>query len=289
MDRESLAALLRWQLDAGATDMLDADPVNRLAPPAVAGAHPAPGRDPGRSPTREPVHEAAQKTAPRDRARKTTLPLDATPIDLSGDSKGAQEARHMARDAATLDDLRRALAAFDGCALKRTAKHLVFADGNPKARIMFIGEAPGADEDRVGLPFVGPAGKLLDKMLAAIGLDRTSVYITNVLPWRPPGNRQPSPIEITQCLPFLERHIELVSPDILVPVGGTSAGALLGVRDGITRLRGRWFTIQTAHLPAPIPAMPIFHPAYLLRTPARKAEAWRDLRALRRKLDETAP
>jgi DNA polymerase len=202
------------------------------------------------------------------------------------ETKAALRARGDAASCRTLDELKAALAVFEGCALKDTATNLVFADGNPEARVMFIGEAPGAEEDRQGLPFVGPAGRLLDLMLAAIGLDRESVYITNVLPWRPPGNRQPTSAEITACLPFLERHIELVSPAVVVLLGGTSAKALLGTKEGIMRLRGRWFNLQTAHLPAPIPAMPTYHPAYLLRTPIAKREAWRDLRALERKLSE---
>ena len=147
----------------------------------------------------------------------------------------------MAAEARTLEDLRAAMAAFEGCALKATATNLVFADGNPKARLMLIGEAPGEDEDRQGLPFVGKSGKLLDQMLKCIGLDRDSVYITNILPWRPPGNRKPNPNEIQACLPFVERHIELIAPEGLMLLGGTSASALLNRADGIMRLRGRWF------------------------------------------------
>ena len=152
----------------------------------------------------------------------------------------------MAAEARTLEDLRAAMAAFDGCALKATATNLVFADGNPKARLMLIGEAPGEDEDRQGLPFVGKSGKLLDQMLKCIGLDRDSVYITNILPWRPPGNRKPNPNEIQACLPFVERHIELIAPEGLMLLGGTSASALLDRTDGIMRLRGRWFEFTPA-------------------------------------------
>ena len=156
----------------------------------------------------------------------------------------------------------------------------MFADGNPKAKVMLVGEAPGADEDRLGLPFVGVSGQLLDRMMAAIGLDRTSFYITNVCFWRPPGNRKPTDIELAAQKPFVERHIELVAPKVLVLVGAAAAQGLLGTTEGITRLRGRWFQYQPARGPA-IPALPIFHPAYLLRQPAQKRETWRDLLKLR--------
>ena len=161
----------------------------------------------------------------------------------------------------------------------------MFADGNPDARLMFIGEAPGAEEDRQGLPFVGPAGRLLDLMLAAIGLDRSDVYVTNILPWRPPGNRNPTDSETTACLPFIERHIELVRPQILIPVGGTAAKALLNTREGIMKLRGRWLTYETPRMNV-IPARAVLHPAYLLRSPAQKRDTWHDLLAIKRRLDE---
>jgi DNA polymerase len=175
--------------------------------------------------------------------------------------------------------------AYDGCALKRTCQRMVFADGNPEARVMLIGEAPGADEDRLGLPFVGASGKLLDRMLASIGLDRNGAYITNVVPWRPPGNRKPEPTEVELCLPFITRHIELVDPDILVFLGGAPATALLAKHDAISRLRGRWNNYSSSGLARPIPAMPTYHPAYLLRTPHHKREAWNDFLSIRKKLD----
>ena len=177
--------------------------------------------------------------------------------------------------------LRAALAAFDGCGLKETASNLVFADGNPDADLMLIGEAPGADEDRRGPPFVGVSGQLLDHMLASIGRDRGSCYITNMLPWRPPGNRQPTAAELAACLPFLRRHIQLAAPRVLVFVGGTSAKTLLARSEGIMRLRGRWYDYAPGGERAPIPALAIFHPAYLLRSPAQKALAWRDLLTLK--------
>jgi len=197
--------------------------------------------------------------------------------DVSGD------ARRLAAACTTLDELKSALEKFDGCGLKATAKNLVFADGNPNASVMLVGEAPGAEEDRQGLPFVGASGQLLDKMLAAIGLDRTSVYIANILPWRPPGNRKPTTQETLTCLPFIARHIELVAPKFLVLLGGTSASTLLDTTEGITRLRGKWQTYEAGT--QRIDALPLYHPAYLLRQPAQKRDAWRDLQDLKKRLD----
>lgn len=183
----------------------------------------------------------------------------------------------------SLDELKTALEAFEGCGLKRTAKHTVFADGTPRCRIMFIGEAPGAEEDRQGKPFVGRAGQLLDKMMASIGLDRhTNTYITNVLNWRPPGNRDPSPEEAAICLPFLRRHVELVAPEIIVLLGATAARHVTGRTDGIMRLRGQWLEYFAAG--KMVPVMPTLHPAYLLRQPAHKRLAWRDLQAIEDKI-----
>jgi uracil-DNA glycosylase family 4 len=200
-------------------------------------------------------------------------------------------ARAVAVAAPTLADLRAAVEAFDGCALKETATHTVFADGAEHASAMFIGEAPGADEDRIGRPFVGVSGQLLDRMIAAIGLSRLiNAYITNILFWRPPGNREPSSEEIALCLPFVMRHIELVRPKVLVFLGGPSAKTLLGRAEGITRLRGKWQEFRTQGMlergEPPIAAMAMFHPAYLLRTPGAKREAWRDLMALKARLAE---
>jgi DNA polymerase len=191
-------------------------------------------------------------------------------------------AREAAGAAANLDELRAMLDKFDGCALKATASRLVFADGNPQARVMFVGEAPGRDEDIQGLPFVGRSGQLLDRMLAAIGLDRTQVYIANIVPWRPPGNRTPTPQESQICLPFIQRQIELADPDVLVCLGGPSAQTLLGLKEGITKTRGRWFTFNTGT--REIRAMPTFHPAFLLRSPLQKRFAWRDFLAISKAL-----
>jgi DNA polymerase len=197
--------------------------------------------------------------------------------------EAALSARELAHGAKTLDELKELLRGFDGCALKQTATQLVFADGNPKARVMFVGEAPGRDEDIEGLPFVGRSGKLLDRMLAAIGLDRTSVYIANIIPWRPPGNRTPTPQESAICLPFIRRQIELVDPDIVVCLGGPSSQTLLGIKDGITKARGRWYDYDTGK--RRIRAMATFHPAFLLRSPLQKRLAWRDFLAVKKALD----
>jgi DNA polymerase len=187
-------------------------------------------------------------------------------------------ARDAAAAAATLDELREALSRFEGCNLRHTATNLVFADGNPAARIMLVGEAPGRDEDLKGLPFVGRAGQLLDRMLAAIGLSRESVYIANIVPWRPPGNRTPTPQETAACKPFIERQIQLADPDFLICLGNVAMRELLGVVDGILKLRGRWFSYDTGT--RTIRAMGMLHPAYLLRQPLHKRLAWRDLMSL---------
>ena len=196
-----------------------------------------------------------------------------------------QEAQTVAQQAQTLDELRNLLEGFEACALKKTATRLVFGDGNPQARVMVVGEAPGADEDRQGLPFVGLSGQLLDRAFATIGLDRTKFYITNIVPWRPPGNRQPTLHETALCLPFIERHIELVDPEFLVLAGGTAAKTLLKTTEGIVKLRGKWQTYQSPGLKKPVQALAIFHPAYLLRSPGQKKFVWQDLLALKRRLE----
>ena len=219
--------------------------------------------------------------------------LVGNPAVLGTNSSGlVDEARQRAASAPTLADLRQTLSEFNGCSLKFSAKSLVFGDGNPDGRVMFIGEAPGRDEDLQGLPFVGRAGQLLDKMMAAIQLDRTNSYITNILPWRPPGNRKPSLDEQAMLRPFIHRHIELVNPDILVFLGGTAAQQLLDTKDGIMRLRGRWKSYviggQTSGADGAhreIPAMSTLHPAFLLRTPAQKRAAWQDMLDIAAKLD----
>jgi len=184
----------------------------------------------------------------------------------------------------TLAELQQVMTNFNGCDLKKGATHLVFADGNPQASLMLIGEAPGAEEDKQGLPFVGLSGQLLDRMLATIGLDRRSLYIANIIPWRPPGNRQPTATEIAMCLPFVEKHIALVAPQLLVFLGGVAAKTLLQTTEGIVRLRGRWQSYTNSYLSQPIPALATFHPAYLLRSPAQKAMVWQDLLQVQKQL-----
>ena len=250
--------LLDFYTEAGVDALMGEEPIDRFAMPEPASARAA-------RPAVPPAFEA--KTAPGG------------PVPPAPD-EAALAARAAAKNAKTLEELRGTLDKFDGCALKATASQLVFADGNPEARVMLVGEAPGRDEDIEGLPFVGRSGKLLDRMLAAIGLDRTSVYIANIVPWRPPGNRTPTPQESQICLPFIRRQIELVDPDILVCLGGPSAQTLLGIKEGITKTRGRWFTFDTGK--REIRAMPTFHPAFLLRSPLQKRFAWRDFLAIKK-------
>ena len=263
-------SILEWYIYAGVDETIGESPVNRLAESAVV----------------EPRPEARPAT-PLPPSNQNTEPRAAAAPPLQSRKAALQTAREIAAAAQSLDDLRAAFEAFDGCPLKETAMNFVFADGRKDARLMFVGEAPGAEEDRRGLPFVGPAGRLLDKMLAAIGLGREDVYITNILPWRPPGNRNPTDSEIVACLPFLERHIELVDPDILLLVGGTSAKTLLRRQEGIMRLRGKWMTYEPRE-GGPVTARALLHPAYLLRQPAQKRETWQDLIEIRRRLDEVA-
>jgi len=288
-DPLELAALLAWQVAAGADQAILDSPVDRFqaAPPPPArpmlSEAPLPAPADGFAAPRPAPPAAGKPGSPASRPPATARGTQAviTPVVANPAAIGARE---LAGAAQSLAELVEALAAFDGCALKKTATNLVFADGNPAARVMFVGEAPGADEDRAGKPFVGVSGQLLDRMVAWIGLDRTNFYITNILFWRPPGNRTPTSDEVAACIPFVIRHIELVSPAVLVPVGGPATEALLHRRDGITKLHGRWFDYQSPGLAQPIPTFPIFHPAFLLRSPAQKRAAWRDLLTLGQKL-----
>jgi DNA polymerase len=224
--------------------------------------------------------EDAPSAAPTAPAR-----TPATPAKPAAADQALQSAWALAAAAMTVEELRRALEGFDGCGLKKTATNLVLGDGNPQARVILIGEAPGAEEDRQGLPFVGASGRLLDRMLGSIGLDRTQVYISNTVFWRPPGNRNPTTMEMAICMPFVERLIELVDPEILVALGGAAAKVLLAQNVGIGKLRGRWFAYSTPRLPRPVEATAVFHPAYLLRSATHKGEAWCDLLEIKRKLN----
>ena len=256
LDFHGLRAALEWQVELGADEAIGDAPVDRYAL--------------------------------EDKPKPMTIPApagQAAPPPSAPATDAVAEARKLANAAQDLPALKAAMAAFEHCNLKRGARNLVFADGHPSARVMIVGEAPGRDEDREGRPFVGRAGQLLDRMLAAIDLDRTSetpenaVYITNVLPWRPPQNRDPTPEEIAMLLPFVERHVALVAPQVVVIMGNTSCQAAFGKR-GITRLRGTWAEAYG------IPALPMFHPAYLLRTPSAKRETWADLLDLKARLRE---
>lgn len=255
-DTAELLSVLEWYRAAGVDVAVGEIPVDNFA--AVA-----------------PVRPRTQALAAQIQVQEPALPA----IALNADPA---EARAIAAAANSLEELRSALEAYQGCPLKFRATQLVFADGNPNASIMLVGEGPGGDEDRIGRPFVGRAGQLLDKMLAAIGLDRTKVYIANTVPWRPPGNRNPTPAEIALCLPFLERQIELVRPRYLVALGAVAAQTLFGTTAGISRLRGQWrdLTVGTHSMRA----LATLHPAYLLRMPAQKQQAWADLLELQRAL-----
>jgi uracil-DNA glycosylase len=257
--------LLAFYIEAGVDCALGEEPVNRLA-------------DDGPAPRPEPIADEAPRLErslpPMAPARPVAAPAIAPPPEAA-----MMSAREAARSAGSLDELRALLESFDGCALRFTASRLVFADGNPQAKLMFVGEAPGRDEDLAGLPFVGRSGQLLDRMIAAIGLDRTKVYIANIIPWRPPGNRTPTPQETQICLPFIRRQIELVNPDVLVCLGNPSTQGILDTKEGIMRTRGRFRDYDTGT--RVIKAMPTLHPAYLLRSPIYKKHAWQDFRAIK--------
>ncbi|TPJ40277.1 uracil-DNA glycosylase [Mesorhizobium sp. B2-5-13] len=274
------ADLLAFYASAGVDEALEDAPVNRFAEAAPKPAQ----RMPTATPRESSAPEQPPAAPPRlDGRAVPDAPAPRPSTSAVPDEAQAALARQLANAAASLDELRQHMAAFEGCNLKATAKNLVFADGNPQAAVMLVGEAPGRDEDIEGLPFVGRSGRLLDRMLAAIGLDRGSVYIANVIPWRPPGNRTPTPHETEICQPFIERQIELVNPKVLINLGGPSAKTLLNTSEGILRLRGNWRVHTTASGIA-IPAMPTLHPAYLLRTPAHKKLAWRDFLEVKAKL-----
>lgn len=268
------AQLLGWYVEAGADEAMGEVPVNRfeLKP----------------TPRAKPAEPQLLKTPPQTPSTPggPALVRDRTPLP----EEAMASARTLAAKASTLEELNEAIESFDGCGLKKTATTTVFADGNAQARVMLIGEAPGRDEDRQGKPFVGRSGQLLDRMFDAIGLSRmaesaeASIYISNILPWRPPGNRNPSVEEIALCLPFIEKHMALIQPDIVVALGGVAAKQLLDTSTGIMRLRGRWSEIEIGGRTTPI--MPMFHPAYLLRTPAQKKYAWADLQSVRARLDD---
>jgi DNA polymerase len=278
----ALRELLAFYREAGADALVGETPVDRFAEGAAAalGARAGEAARGTSTPPTATVEAGAASVKhagtmpPRERERRAAPP--------PAPDAAAMAARAAAKSAAGLEELRAIVDRFEGCALRSTATRLVFADGNPDSRVMFVGEAPGREEDIEGLPFVGRSGKLLDRMLAAIGLDRGCVYIANIVPWRPPGNRTPTPQETAICLPFIQRQIELADPELLVCLGQPATQTLLGTRDGITRTRGRLFAYHTGT--REIRAIPTFHPAYLLRQPLQKRLAWRDFLAIRKAL-----
>nr|WP_119306732.1 uracil-DNA glycosylase [Cohaesibacter haloalkalitolerans] len=295
-----LKALLDWYEAMGADCYVDAAPQDRFAESqrqmlsrqTARSAQVSPQNrqsSPQGSANRSTPAAAGNQSHPSSNVAAHNMAPPARAGAAAATQGTVEDARALAANAASLEALRATLGAYNGCSLKFSAKSLVFGDGNPNADVMFIGEAPGRDEDLQGVPFVGRAGQLLDKMMAAIHLDRSSSYITNILPWRPPGNRKPSLDEQALMQPFIHRHIELVNPKVLVFLGGTSAQQLLNSKDGIMRLRGRWRSYAIGGQDRPhreIPAMSTLHPAFLLRTPAQKRAAWQDLLEVAAKLKE---
>jgi len=252
---------LRWHVDIGADEAIGEMPVDRFA-----------------------LVDAPPVALPVPRSSDSQRPVTAsTPLPQPSDEL-VKAATEMARQATDVDALRAALETFEGFGLKKTATKLVFIDGNPAAKLMLVGEVPGAHEDRQGVPFVGPSGELLDKMLASVGVARNEVLLSNTIFWRPPGNRTPTSQETAICLPFIKRLVELVNPEILVTLGGPASKALLGETQGVGRLRGRWFSYKSEALEAPIDATAMFHPSYLLLTPSQKRAAWQDLLMIKEKL-----
>ena len=260
MGAGSSLSLLRLLVGAGADEAIEELPLNRY------------------------VHKVSKEQIRRPDPRVLATSRENTSSVASGVAKDKEFLASSPRTIETLEELRMSVEAFDGCQLKRTATNTVFADGNPKADLMLIGEAPGAEEDRKGIPFVGKAGHLLDRMLAAIDRDSGSAYITNVLFWRPPGNRNPTAEEIDVCLPFVKRHIALVQPRVLVLVGAVAAKSLLDLTEGISRIRGKWYSYDLGGVDTPIDTTAIFHPAFLLRQGNKKRETWQDLIAIRTRL-----
>lgn len=272
-----MAAALDWYRAVGVDLAVGEEPVDRFAASAAAPRRGAPAAV---ASTATP-----QIVAPTLQRRSDAAP--ATPVVVTSLTADPSETRAIAAAAPTLEALRAAMEAYEGCTLKRRATQLCFADGNPEAEIMLVGEGPGEQEDLVGKPFVGRAGQLLDRMLATIGLDRSKVYIANMVPWRPPGNRDPSPEELALCAPFLVRQVELVAPKYLLTLGNVPTKALFQTNNGVTRIRGQWKELEIGtHR---VRSLATLHPAYLLRTPSAKALAWKDMLSLRAAIEGAAP
>jgi uracil-DNA glycosylase family 4 len=274
------AALLRWYVEQGLDETIGEEAIDRFALPPPAAAVPV-------APAAAPAGPAAAAPQAPTPLRPAAILHPRPPVPLESPQL-VEDAREVARQATSIAELEAAVRAFEGCALKRTAKNTVFADGVVGSPVMIVGEAPGADEDRLGKPFVGVSGQLMDRMFDAIGMSRErDLYITNILFWRPPGNRTPTLAEQAICLAFTRRHIELARPKLLVLAGGTAVKAVLDTTEGITRLRGKWTTLSLDD-GTEVPTLPTFHPAYLLRTPASKRQSWWDLLSLQKRLKELA-
>jgi uracil-DNA glycosylase len=262
VDKQAIVALLEWYADSGVDLAMDETPQNRFEQKAsVVQVDQVP----------DVMARKAVRLVPANMSSSASAPMEP--------EVAVHDARSRAATATSLEELHALLESFEGCGLKKTASRLVFADGRPGARVMLVGEAPGADEDREGLPFVGRSGQLLDRLLSSIGLSRQDVYIANIVPWRPPGNRTPTPQETAACLPFIQRQIALAAPEFLICLGGPSAQTLLQQREGVLKLRGRWFDYACGD--RIIKALPTLHPAYLLRQPLQKRMAWRDMLLLK--------
>ena len=272
------AALLRWYVEQGLDEAIGEEAIDRFALPPPAAAVPVP-------PTAVPAGPATAAPQAPTPLRPAPILQPRPPVPLESPQL-VEDAREVARQATSIAELEVAVRAFEGCALKRTAKNTVFADGVVGSPVMIVGEAPGADEDRLGKPFVGVSGQLMDRMFDAIGMSRErDLYITNILFWRPPGNRTPTLAEQAICLAFTRSHIELARPKLLVLAGGTAVKAVLDTTEGITRLRGKWTTLSLDD-GTEVPTLPTFHPAYLLRTPASKRQSWWDLLSLQKRLKD---
>lgn len=286
--------ILSWHLNAGVDEAMGEAPLDRYALATAAQEERAAKADAllkanEAERAAAPVKAANPRSGAQSGARSGGAASGPTPVRPAEGAVAEEQVKiavELAAAAKTVDELREALEGYDGCPLKKNATNLVFGDGNPQAKIVFVGEAPGADEDRQGIPFVGASGQLLDKMLASIGLDRTSAYIANSVFWRPPGNRSPHAGEVAVCLPFVERLIEIIDPAMVITIGAPATHALLAQQGSVSKLVGRWFTFETAKMSHPIAAGAIYHPDILIKTPAYKRQTWQNLLEIRKKLDE---
>ena len=257
--------MLKWYVECGVDETISETPINWF-------------EQTNNSPIKQQV-----KTASSPQEQPASRPAKTTP--LASQKELIDSAEKIAAECSSLEQLNEAILAYDGCSLKKTASNTVFSDGNAQSDIMLIGEAPGAEEDKIGKPFISQSGQLLDRMFGAINMSReTDFYITNLLPWRPPGNRKPTDAECELCLPFLKRHIELFNPKMIILIGGTSASTVLNVETGITKLRGKWNDYTLAD--KQVPMMAIFHPAYLIKQPHYKKQTWHDLLTIKEKLED---